>query len=139
MFWLWIAFIIFLIMVVIAVLPVANKSRKNLFEIVGEGAYQNNLKNIAGAKTKEAKYLTIMALVESEPNNKHDKNALKVSIEGLTVGYVAKDQALYIASKSKSAICRPVMVIIVGGWKDENSEGNYGVKLFLLSIDDLLG
>lgn len=139
MFWLWILVIISAVIVIVIFLPSNNKiNSSGTFEIVGEAAYQSNLKKIAGPKTKEAKYLTVSALIESEPTNKHDRNALKVTIQGLTVGYLSREEASYIAAKSTSPISKPVMATIVGGWKDKTSEGQYGVKLLLTSIDDLL-
>ncbi len=139
MFWLWILFIIFVVIVIIVALPTGKTVNANgTFDIVGEASYQSNLKKIAGPKTKEAKYLTVPALIESEPTNKHDKNALKVTIQGLTVGYLSREEASYIAAKTINPIFKPVMATIVGGWKDKTSEGQYGVKLLLISIDDLL-
>lgn len=39
------------------------------FEIVGEQAYQHNLKKLAGEKEEESKFVEVVAKVSSEPNN----------------------------------------------------------------------
>ncbi|WP_407485047.1 hypothetical protein [Acinetobacter baumannii] len=113
-----------------------NLSPKNYtFEIVGEQAYQKNLKKIAGPKDEESKFVEVMATVISEPFNQYDKNAVKVEINGLTVGYLSKNDAKQLAGK---VINKTVPAVIVGGWLDEEDEGSYGVKLEIRNLNDLL-
>ena len=106
------------------------------FETVGEQAYQENLRKIAGAKSEQSKFIEVMARVLSEPSNQFDKHAIKVEINGLTVGYLSKEDARQLAGK---IIDTNVAAVINGGWLDEEDEGSYGVKLAIQSLDDLQG
>lgn len=104
------------------------------FEIVGESRYQDNLLKLVGKKQEEGAEKYVHALLIAEPENKYDKNAVRVDIEGYTVGYIPRDEArkiqqdLFGVSRSGTAVCNAV---IVGGWKDEESEGHFGVRLDL--------
>lgn len=112
-----------------------NNSQNYTYEIVGEQSYQNNLHRIAGKKGKVSKFLEVMATATSEPSNPFDKNAVKVEINGLLVGYINKNDAKSIAGKR---IKKAIPAVIVGGWLDGDSEGSYGVKLAINNIHDLI-
>lgn len=105
------------------------------YNIVGEQSYQNNLKKIAGPKEEESKFFECYAKVSSEPFNQYDKNAVKVEINGLLVGYLSKGEAAKLAGR---VINKTVPAVIDGGWFDADSEGSYGVKLAINSINDLI-
>lgn len=105
------------------------------FDIVGEQSYQKNLKKIAGSKEEESKFFECLAVVSSEPSNQYDKNAIKVEINGLLVGYISKVEAARLAGK---AVNKTVPAVINGGWKDDDTEGNYGVKLAINNPSDLV-
>ena len=105
------------------------------YNIVGEQSYQNNLKKIAGPKEEESKFFECYAKVSSEPFNQYDKNAVKVEINGLLVGYLNKSEAAKLSSK---VVNKTVPAVIDGGWKDEESTGSYGVKLAINNIYDLV-
>ena len=106
-----------------------------IYNIVGEQSYQNNLKKIAGPKEEESKFFECYAKVSSEPFNQYDKNAVKVEINGLLVGYLSRGEAAKLAGK---VVNKTVPVVIDGGWKDEESTGSDGVKLALNNVNDLL-
>ena len=105
------------------------------YNIVGEQSYQNNLKKIAGPKEEESKFFECYAKVSSEPFNQYDKNAVKVEINGLLVGYLSKSEAAKLSSK---VVNKTVPAVIDGGWKDEESTGSYGVKLAINNVNDLV-
>lgn len=105
------------------------------YNIVGEQSYQNNLKKIAGPKEDKSKFFECYAKVSSEPFNQYDKNAVKVEINGLLVGYLSKGEAVKLAGK---VINKTVPAVIDGGWKDEEGTGSYGVKLAINSVNDLI-
>ena len=105
------------------------------YNIVGEQSYQNNLKKIAGSKEEESKFFECYAKVSSEPFNQYDKNAVKVEINGLLVGYLSRGEAAKLAGK---VVNKTVPAVIDGGWKDEESTGSYGVKLAINNVNDLL-
>jgi len=105
------------------------------YNIVGEQSYQNNLKKIAGPKEEESKFFECQAKVSSEPFNQYDKNAVKVEINGLTVGYLSKSEAAKLSGK---VVNKTVPAVIDGGWFDADGEGSYGVKLAVNNVNDLL-
>lgn len=105
------------------------------YNIVGEQSYQNNLKKIAGPKEEESKFFECYAKVSSEPFNQYDKNAVKVEINGLLVGYLSKSEAAKLSGK---VVNKNVPAVIDGGWKDEESTGSYGVKLAINNVNDLV-
>ena len=105
------------------------------YNIVGEQSYQDNLKKIAGPKEEESKFFECYAKVSSEPFNQYDKNAIKVEINGLLVGYLSKSEAAKLSSKVAN---KTVPAVIDGGWKDEESTGSYGVKLAINNVNDLV-
>ena len=112
------------------------RDSRTFFEIVGESNYQKNLMRIAGPKTSEGKKLDTVALLIPEVKNSHDSNAVRVTIGGVKVGYLARSHALeyrkYLGSKIGRCPAR-----IVGGWKYEDddfegqNEGSFGVRLKL--------
>lgn len=111
-----------------------SNSRNYAFNIVGEQAYQDNLQKIAGKKEEDSKFVEVVAKVSSDPFNAYDKNAVKVEINGLLVGFLSREDAKHLARK---VINKNVPAVINGGWLDEDSEGSYGVKLAINNIKEL--
>ena len=105
------------------------------YDIVGEQAYQNNLKKIAGPKEEKSKFFECYAKVSSDPFNQYDKNAIKVEINGLIVGYISKVEAAKLAGR---VVNKTVPAVIDGGWLDDDGEGSYGVKLAITNTNNLL-
>lgn len=58
-------------------------------QVVGESRYLKNISQILGGR--EGEKITIATIV-SEPENKFDKNAIRIDVDGLTVGYIAKEE-----------------------------------------------
>ena len=138
--WIVIGLIVFVLIIFVVKNQDASSSAKKsnnsyTFDIVGEQAYQRNLKKIAGPKQEESKFHECAAQVSSEPFNQYDKNAVKVEINGLVVGYLSKIEAAKLAGK---VINKTVPAVIDGGWDDGDSIGNYGVKLAINNVNDLL-
>lgn len=67
---------------------VLERSRTFSFRIVGSSFYQANMVRFVGRGELDA-------TIEHELTNEHDKNAIKVSLGGLTVGYFPRDYAGY--------------------------------------------
>jgi hypothetical protein len=63
------------------------------FDIVGEASYQKNIKKFAKFRGDRDCFTELTATITREPNNSHDKNACRVDINGLTVGYFARNHA----------------------------------------------
>ncbi len=106
------------------------------FDIVGESHYQDALEEICGEKSEESAEHHTEAILYLENDNPHDKQAVRVDIEGHIVGYLSRTDARAYRKQLKqlgheSLICT-CNAVIVGGWKRSKSdEGNFGVKLDL--------
>lgn len=64
------------------------------FDIVGEASYQNALDQLAGGKTDAGVHVKKWATLIIEKNNPFDPNAVRVDIEGQTVGYLSRTHAV---------------------------------------------
>lgn len=103
--------------------------------VVGELNYQREIGRIVGGKSEFSASYACHALLVCDDKNKHDANAVQVRIKGAVVGYLPRDEAKkYREELTQVDISMPSAVVrakIVGGWLDEESEGNFGVKLSL--------
>ena len=62
-------------------------------EVVGESAYQDALWMIVGGRSREPIRHPVRARLLPEPTNDHDKNAIRITIDGHTVGYLSREDA----------------------------------------------
>ena len=101
------------------------------FEIVGGASYQSNIERFAVKRQGKGCFTEVEAIITRDVNNSYDKNATRVDINGLTVGYFARNNAeswvkllgrLSISDNSK--VC--VKAVIVGGGSEEYK---FGVRL----------
>lgn len=83
----------------------------------GESYRQNNIMKFAGKPRKNGWLVPVPVTIVREPENKHDKNALRVEIEGIHVGYIAKEVAAKISPVMDKAGLRSFKVagLIRGG------------------------
>lgn len=101
------------------------------FEIVGESHYQSNISRFAVKRDGKGCFTEVEARVVRDLNNSHDKNACKVDINGLTVGYFPRNNAeswvklLNRLNMPENSEVHVRAVIIGGGIKDHS----FGVKL----------
>lgn len=103
-------------------------------DVVGESHYQGNIEHAAGGRNHDSAHVVTKAVLYLEDENPHDRNAVRVLIEGRTAGYL--DRAAAKAWRRKlSAGGFPighytVDALIVGGWdRGEDDQGHFGVKL----------
>lgn len=104
------------------------------FDIVGEGNYQPALDRICGGKSEDGYEYECVAVLIEEPSNPYDRNAVKVTIDGQTVGYLAREDAVdykhALADAGLAGRAVEVDAIVVGGWSRRRGDnGHYGVKL----------
>lgn len=103
-------------------------------EVVGESHYQEALARITGGKTADGHEFECIALLEPEPGNRNDPNAVTVTIEGELVGYLSRPhaKAMTIIFKRHNLAGAEASALIVGGWSGRGgrkAEGHFGVKL----------
>ncbi len=104
------------------------------FDIVGEAHYQDTLDRICGGKTDGGHELEVEAMLVEEPTNPHDQNAVRVTIQGQTVGYLARPDAEeyrhYLRYAGYAGQIVRAKAVIVGGWdRGGRGSGHYGVRL----------
>jgi hypothetical protein len=106
-------------------------------EIVGESFCQKELQRIAGPKSVGGKHHSCGVTLRSEPSNKHDANSIRVEVMGMKVGHLARDIAARLSSPMQLRCGGAIEArgMIVGGWKDSNSEGHYGIRVWLTPAD----
>ena len=107
--------------------------------IVGESHYQDALEQICGPRTDEGEEQRVEARLVLENENPHDSMAVRVDINGMTVGYLSRDHArtyrhelIKAGYRTDDAYCQAV---IRGGWdRGKGDRGFYGVYLDLFVI-----
>ncbi|GAA5629868.1 hypothetical protein Acal02_00465 [Acinetobacter calcoaceticus] len=104
------------------------------FEITGEHSYQHHLREIARATDLTSKFIETTASVRSELSNSSHDHTIRVEIQGLTVGYLKKQDAKQLAGHN---IDKKVSAVISYGRLSGQNEESYGVKLAVKRLDDL--
>lgn len=109
-------------------------------EVVGESRRQRELAQIVGGKTRDGVDHACVALLVREPDNPVDEYAVAVYIDGMQVGYVARDDAEMIndllVKLDRQHRLAWVRARIVGGWRNERGTGSFGVELDELPDED---
>jgi hypothetical protein len=106
-------------------------------DIVGESFCQKELERIAGPKEPDGKSHRCGVTLRCEPDNKYDENAVRVEVMGLRVGHVARTTAAVLspAMLVHSGGVIEANALIVGGWDDGDSQGTYGIRVWLTTTD----
>jgi len=103
--------------------------------VVGESHYQNNLGTICGKRKSREENKIVKAVLVPENDNPHDNLAVRIDIQGKTVGYLnreyAREYRLRLAQAGFHDIVATCSANIRGGWKRGNDIGRYGVWLDL--------
>ena len=105
-------------------------------DVVGESHYQKALERICGGRTENSQRLVVEAFLVLEDDNPHDSKAVRISIQGKTVGYLDRETARsfrkQIAGIRMTGVAAKCSAIIVGGWhRGGGDRGHFGVKLDL--------
>jgi hypothetical protein len=111
------------------------------FEIVGESHYQDNLERICGVRTIEGEDKIVQATLVHDDDNQYDNKAIRVDIDGNTVGYLSRGDARayreMLEKRGLQGITTICSAKIVGGWdRGRRDKGHYGVKLDLSIFDE---
>jgi hypothetical protein len=103
-------------------------------KVVGESNYQANLEAICGKRTEMGENRVVTAMLILEDSNPHDPNAVRVDIQGKTVGYLSRAAAKKYRKRFPGQNGAQCAANIRGGWKRKGTgddTGFYGVWLDL--------
>lgn len=103
-------------------------------DVVGESHYQKTLETICGGHTREGHRKVVEATLICEDDNPKDKKAVRVDIQGNTVGHLDRDDARQHRKNLRRNGCAGADVtcsaMVVGGWnRGKGNIGYFGVKL----------
>ena len=103
--------------------------------VVGESHYRDNFRKICGDPVEEGENIETVATLVFDDNNPHDPgNAVRVEIDGYTVGYLSRDHARTwrkTFARLKTDAITDVPARIRGGWLRDDGWADYGVTLRL--------
>jgi hypothetical protein len=106
------------------------------FDIVGESKYQDVLEAICGGRNEDSAEHITEAVLYLEDSNPYDNLAVRVDIDGRTVGYLSRKDARSYRQQLKQLghgriVCK-CDAMVVGGWRrSRTDQGHFGVKLDL--------
>ena len=102
-------------------------------DVVEESHYQEVLERLAGGRSHSGAMKPVIALLTREPDHPHDKNAVRVDVDGETVGYIEKwdAKAIQPLMQKLEQAGRPAWVrgTIVGGWEDDGGDDTFRIRL----------
>jgi len=109
-----------------------------LIGVVGESHYQKTLRRFKNYFPWQEEERNIVASLIPEPDNKHDKNAVKVEIGKELVGYLSRQDALTFGQSHTKAIAENKRIqcngkLIGGTW----GKSNVGVLLFFTIEEEI--
>jgi hypothetical protein len=103
------------------------------FEIVGETYYQSAIKKLAEQNDEPVYEKEYKALLVPDDGNKNDDKAVRVDIEGMTVGHLSGEDALSfrrrLGAKKLAGQITSCKAIICGGGVRNGEKCKYGVYL----------
>ena len=102
-------------------------------DVVEEADYQEVLERLAGGRSRSGAMKQVVALLTREPEHPHDKNAIRVDVDGETVGYIEKWNAKSIQPLMQRLEMegRPAWVrgTVIGGWQDDHGDESFRIRL----------
>lgn len=104
------------------------------FEVVGESNYQDSLRKLGANATDTRLLPAFTAILFPENNNKFDKMAVRVDIDGITVGYLSREDAReyrkFLNRKGIAGKATSCDATLTGGFvKNDGTRASYGVYL----------
>lgn len=110
--------------------------------VAGESFYPDSFAALVGARTRDGIAFPARAQLTLDDQNAHDRNAVKVTVDGHQVGHLPREaaKAFRRAVRYGDLAVHEVFecaALINGGWdRGGGDAGNFGVKLDLALFDD---
>lgn len=110
-------------------------------EVVGESNYQAAIERALNLAEQQSDDTPLLALLTPESGNKHDRNAVNVTIGGALVGYLSRDFAPVYRDrlKAEGIGLRPVYchAQITGGFQmADGRQASFGVELDIEEFEE---
>ena len=110
------------------------------FEVVGESNYQRVLAALADTPDPNEEK-TGTAILVPEDSNPHDNKAVRVTVQGQTIGYLSREDARSyrrrLASKKLGMVPASCGVLVTGGYVlKDGSRAHYGAQLDMKAFDN---
>jgi hypothetical protein len=110
------------------------------FEVVGESNYQHALSALADTPDPDEEK-TGTAILVPEDSNPHDNKAVRVTVQGLTIGYLSREDARSyrrrLAAKKLGMVPASCGVLVTGGYVlKDGSRAHYGAQLDMKPFDN---
>jgi len=109
------------------------------FAVVGESNYQRALKGLAGDHGNNRCRAFCTATLVLEDDNEHDNKAVRIDVDGATVGYLSREDARrYRRRLGSMGLTGETMTCnarIGGGYVENGKRADYGIWLDLKSFD----
>ena len=103
-----------------------------VYDVVGESYRRDNLTALIRAhKAFESGQIFSTAVLEMEPTNEFDSNAVKVVVEGTQVGYIPKFDSPAVTAMIKKSGKKVYEVPVRIGWDTNSPSPLIGVRLAL--------
>lgn len=111
-----------------------------LINVAGESFYPGSFALLCGPRGTDAVQIMTRAVLELQDDNEHDKQAVRVTIQGYPVGHLKREHS---RAFRRSVRYGPLAAyetfecaaLICGGWANEAGAGHFGVRLDL-NLDD---
>jgi len=102
--------------------------------VVGASHYQLSLETLCGGRTLDGHTKPALATLTHEDDNPHDRQAVRVEIDGVKVGYLSRQAARSyrraLANAGHAGRVATCAALIVGGWdRGDDDRGHFGVRL----------
>lgn len=101
-------------------------------EVVGESHYQRELESLVGGREEDSAEEYVTAMLVPENSNPHDSKAVRVEVQGKTVGYLSRQDARQWRKVTGASSPQQCPAVIVGGWdRGGTDQGHFGIRLDL--------
>jgi hypothetical protein len=104
------------------------------FPVAGESHYQDALEALAGGRDEDGTITRwISVVLEADPENPYDRQAIQVTAAGRTIGYIPRDRTL-VFHPELAGFPAPCIVRaqLTGGWdRGPEDRGTIGVQVLL--------
>jgi hypothetical protein len=103
-------------------------------EVVGESHYQDALERLAGPRNEFSKFELVGVTLRCDPDNPHDRYAIRVECQGQLVGYVKRGFCgiFHPAIARRFGGALECAGVIVGGWdRGMRDRGMFGIRVWV--------